>query len=57
MKRNVCPEPDSLYNELSSNPSGEDREVSKGMAPDYGARGKIGIQERIMHGLSLKIVE
>lgn len=41
MKLNYYPETDSLYIDLSSKPSVETREVSEGVALDYGADGSL----------------
>jgi uncharacterized protein YuzE len=41
MKLNYYPETDSLYIDLSDQPSAESREVSEGVVLDYDARGNL----------------
>ena len=41
MKLNYYPETDSLYIDLSSNPSKESREVSEGIVLDYDSEGNL----------------
>ena len=41
MKLNYYPETDSLYIDLTENPSVENREVSEGMVLDYDAQGNL----------------
>jgi uncharacterized protein YuzE len=41
MKLNYYPETDSLYIDLSDQPSTESREVSEGVVLDYDARGNL----------------
>ena len=41
MKLNYYPETDSLYIDLSENPSAESREISEGVVLDYDASGKL----------------
>ena len=41
MKLNYYPETDSLYIDLSENPSAESREISEGIVLDYDASGNL----------------
>lgn len=41
MKLNYYPETDSLYIDLSENPSATSREISEGVVLDYDAQGKL----------------
>jgi uncharacterized protein YuzE len=41
MKMNYYPETDSLYIDLSEQPSSESREISEGVIADYDAEGKL----------------
>jgi uncharacterized protein YuzE len=41
MKLNYFPETDSLYIDLSEQPSAESREISEGVVLDYDARGNL----------------
>ena len=41
MKLNYYPETDSLYIDLSENPSAESREISEGVVLDYDASGNL----------------
>lgn len=41
MKVNYCPETDSLYIDLSEQPSTESREISEGVVLDYDASGHL----------------
>ena len=56
MKLNYYPDTDSLYIDLSSHPSAESREVSKGIVLDYDAQGNLtGIDiDNATHKIDLK---
>ena len=41
MKLNYCPETDSLYIDLSEQPSAESREISEGVILDYDSGGNL----------------
>jgi uncharacterized protein YuzE len=56
MKLNYFPETDSLYIDLSEQPSAESREISEGVVLDYDSSGKlVGIDiDNASHKVDLK---